>query len=180
MEYGHPRGNVFYRKMARNYPCIVRGEGIYLYDENGKRFIDGSGGAIVVNLGHGQKESCPGSDGTDGEGRVRSRDPIHDPGDGRIRRSPWRSSSPGDRQDLLPVRRLGGGRSGRQDGPAIPGRFGGSPALARRFPVEQLSRQHPRGPFPDRAHRLPETLSPLVDQLSPFPAPLLLPLPLWP
>ena len=43
MEYGHPRGNVFYRKMARNYPCIVRGEGIYLYDENGKRFIDGSG-----------------------------------------------------------------------------------------------------------------------------------------
>ena len=56
MEYGHPRGHVFYRKMARNYPCIVRGEGIYLYDENGKRFLDASGGAIVVNLGHGQKE----------------------------------------------------------------------------------------------------------------------------
>ncbi len=56
MEYGHPRGNVFYRKMARDYPCITRGEGIYLYDENGKRFIDGSGGAIVVNIGHGQKE----------------------------------------------------------------------------------------------------------------------------
>jgi hypothetical protein len=56
MEYGHPRGHVFYRKMARNYPCITRGEGIYLYDEKGKRFIDGSGGAIVVNIGHGQKE----------------------------------------------------------------------------------------------------------------------------
>jgi len=56
MEYGYPQGNVFYRKMSRNYPCITRGEGIYLYDENGKRFIDGSGGAIVVNIGHGQKE----------------------------------------------------------------------------------------------------------------------------
>ena len=56
MEYGHPRGHVFYRKMARNYPCITRGEGIYLYDEKGQRFIDGSGGAIVVNIGHGQKE----------------------------------------------------------------------------------------------------------------------------
>jgi len=56
MEYGYPQGNVFYRKMSRNYPCITRGEGIYLYDEKGKRFLDGSGGAIVVNIGHGQKE----------------------------------------------------------------------------------------------------------------------------
>lgn len=56
MKYSHPRGHVFYRKMNRNYPCIVRGEGIYLYDEGGKRFIDACGGAIVVNLGHGRRE----------------------------------------------------------------------------------------------------------------------------
>lgn len=34
----------------------IRGEGIYLYDERGKRYIDGSGGALVVNIGHGHKE----------------------------------------------------------------------------------------------------------------------------
>jgi len=36
------------------------GEGIYLYDESGKRYIDGSGGALVVNIGHGQKEILQG------------------------------------------------------------------------------------------------------------------------
>lgn len=36
------------------------GEGIYLYDESGKRYIDGSGGALVVNIGHGQKEILKG------------------------------------------------------------------------------------------------------------------------
>ena len=29
------------------YPAIERGEGIYLYDTNGKRYIDASGGAAV-------------------------------------------------------------------------------------------------------------------------------------
>ena len=56
MEYGYPKGHVFYRKLARAYPLVTHGEGIYLYDENGKRYIDGSGGALVVNVGHGQKE----------------------------------------------------------------------------------------------------------------------------
>jgi adenosylmethionine-8-amino-7-oxononanoate aminotransferase len=56
MEYGYPKGHVFYRKLTRAYPLITHGEGIYLYDEKGKRYIDGSGGALVVNIGHGQKE----------------------------------------------------------------------------------------------------------------------------
>jgi len=56
MEYGYPKGHVFYRKLARTYLLAARGEGIYLYDENGRRYIDGSGGAIVVNVGHGQRE----------------------------------------------------------------------------------------------------------------------------
>ena len=54
--YGYPKGNVFYRKLGKDYPLAIRGEGIYLYGENGKRYIDGSGGALVVNVGHGQKE----------------------------------------------------------------------------------------------------------------------------
>jgi adenosylmethionine-8-amino-7-oxononanoate aminotransferase len=56
MEYGYPKGHVFYRKLTRTYPLVTHGEGIYLYDENGRRYIDGSGGALVVNIGHGRKE----------------------------------------------------------------------------------------------------------------------------
>ncbi len=33
-------------------PFLDRGEGIYLIDENGKRYIDGSSGAMVSNIGH--------------------------------------------------------------------------------------------------------------------------------
>ena len=33
-------------------PFLDRGEGIYLYDQAGKRYIDGSSGAMVSNIGH--------------------------------------------------------------------------------------------------------------------------------
>lgn len=35
---------------------MVRGEGIYFYDSEGNRYIDGSGGPMVVTIGHGVKE----------------------------------------------------------------------------------------------------------------------------
>jgi adenosylmethionine-8-amino-7-oxononanoate aminotransferase len=56
MRYGHPDGHVFYRKMSRKRPMIDHGEGIYLYDREGKQYIDGSGGPLVVNVGHGRTE----------------------------------------------------------------------------------------------------------------------------
>lgn len=49
-------GNVFHLYPKRQYPVFERGEGIYLYDEDGKRYIDGVGGAAVVNIGHGVRE----------------------------------------------------------------------------------------------------------------------------
>ena len=54
--YAHPNGHVFYRKMAHPRPKISHGQGIYLYDENGKQYLDGSGGPLVVNVGHGRPE----------------------------------------------------------------------------------------------------------------------------
>lgn len=33
-------------------PFLDHGEGIYLIDESGKRYIDGSSGAMVSNIGH--------------------------------------------------------------------------------------------------------------------------------
>ncbi len=37
---------------GRKPPVIVRGEGCYLYDERGKRYLDFSAGLVAVNLGH--------------------------------------------------------------------------------------------------------------------------------
>lgn len=56
MTYAHPQGHVFYRKLNHGRPKIAHGQGIYLYDESGKRYLDGSGGPIVVNVGHGRAE----------------------------------------------------------------------------------------------------------------------------
>lgn len=35
---------------------ISHGEGVYLFDKQGKRYLDGSGGALVASCGHGVKE----------------------------------------------------------------------------------------------------------------------------
>ena len=48
--------HVFYRRLAHRYPQAVRGQGIYLWDADGRRYMDASGGPIVVNLGHGVAE----------------------------------------------------------------------------------------------------------------------------
>lgn len=56
MLYSHPHGHVFYRTMNHPRPKIAYGEGIYLYDDAGNRYIDGSGGPLVVNVGHGRAE----------------------------------------------------------------------------------------------------------------------------
>jgi len=48
--------HVFYRNLNRYYPAVQRGEGIYLYDTEGKAYIDVSGGAVVASLGHGLRE----------------------------------------------------------------------------------------------------------------------------
>jgi adenosylmethionine-8-amino-7-oxononanoate aminotransferase len=46
----------FYRDLRKEYPRIDRGEGIYLWDTTGRRYIDGAGGMYVVNIGHGVSE----------------------------------------------------------------------------------------------------------------------------
>ena len=48
--------HVFYRRLGHTYPTAERGEGIYLYDTDGKRYLDASGGSVVVNIGHGVAE----------------------------------------------------------------------------------------------------------------------------
>jgi len=54
--YRYPDSHVFYRKLGRTFPRIVRGEGCWLIDEDGKRYLDAVGGAYVANLGHASAE----------------------------------------------------------------------------------------------------------------------------
>lgn len=42
--------------VGENYPTIDRGENIYLWDKQGKKYLDGSSGAVSASIGHGVKE----------------------------------------------------------------------------------------------------------------------------
>lgn len=46
-----PPSNLFYQTRLRR-PLLARGEGAYLWDSQGKRYLDGSSGAMVSNIGH--------------------------------------------------------------------------------------------------------------------------------
>lgn len=39
-----------------NYPVIDYGKGVYLYDKDGKKYLDASSGAVTANIGHGVEE----------------------------------------------------------------------------------------------------------------------------
>jgi adenosylmethionine-8-amino-7-oxononanoate aminotransferase len=47
--------HVFYRSPSKVLPEIDYGKGIYFYDKTGKRYIDGTSGALISNLGHGDE-----------------------------------------------------------------------------------------------------------------------------
>jgi adenosylmethionine-8-amino-7-oxononanoate aminotransferase len=49
-------GHVFHRSTGARPPLAVRGEGIALFDADGRRYVDACGGAAVSCLGHGHPE----------------------------------------------------------------------------------------------------------------------------
>jgi adenosylmethionine-8-amino-7-oxononanoate aminotransferase len=52
-----PNIHAVHRDWDREFPVIERAEGIYLYDQGGRKYIDGSGGSsVVTTIGHGVKE----------------------------------------------------------------------------------------------------------------------------
>lgn len=50
------RSAVLYRDLNVTPPEIVRGDGVYLVDREGRRYLDGSASASVVGIGHGRTE----------------------------------------------------------------------------------------------------------------------------
>ena len=45
--------HLLYRSLRQSYPSAARGDGVYLVDRDGKRYLDASSGAAVSCLGHG-------------------------------------------------------------------------------------------------------------------------------
>jgi hypothetical protein len=49
-------GHVFHRSTSTCPPVATRGEGIFLIDSGGRRYIDACGGAAVSCIGHGHPQ----------------------------------------------------------------------------------------------------------------------------
>jgi adenosylmethionine-8-amino-7-oxononanoate aminotransferase len=47
---------IFPRSFLKSYPRAVRGEGCFIFTSEGRRYLDASGGAAVVTIGHGVEE----------------------------------------------------------------------------------------------------------------------------
>ncbi len=48
--------HVFHRQLTNSLHRAVKGSGVYLFDDTGKRYLDASGGAAVSCLGHGDPD----------------------------------------------------------------------------------------------------------------------------
>ena len=46
----YPQGNTLLRNLNKNYPVVSHGKGPYLFDTDGKKYFDASGGALVATL----------------------------------------------------------------------------------------------------------------------------------
>ena len=57
MERGKSMPKAMFRNLTKENPNFVRGEGIYLFDDKNRKYIDGSSGSsLVCNIGHGIEE----------------------------------------------------------------------------------------------------------------------------
>jgi adenosylmethionine-8-amino-7-oxononanoate aminotransferase len=44
------------QNIGKSYATVTRGKGVFLYDDQGREYIDGSSGAMTANIGHGVAE----------------------------------------------------------------------------------------------------------------------------
>ena len=111
---------LFLKDPAGDYPTIVRGEGIYLYDEEGRRWIDGAAGASNVTLGHGRRDIARVLG--DQAASLAYAFSVHfESRPAREYAARLTALAPGDlEQGLLRLRRLRGDRVGHEDRPPVP------------------------------------------------------------
>ena len=93
-------------------PVIVRGEGCYVYDEHGKRYLDGLSALYCVNIGHGRAELGRGGRGAGRGARLLHELELRPPALDRAADAHRRARAREPQPRVLHLRRLGGGRVG--------------------------------------------------------------------
>jgi adenosylmethionine-8-amino-7-oxononanoate aminotransferase len=51
-----PRSALLRRSFRKEYPCAVRGSGVYIWDDDGHRYLDLAGSATACFIGHGDEQ----------------------------------------------------------------------------------------------------------------------------
>jgi 4-aminobutyrate aminotransferase-like enzyme len=80
----------------REVPIIVRGDGCYVFDEHGTRYLDGLAALFCVNIGHGRADVAQaGADQAKELGFFTNWNYAHPKGDrvGRARSPAWRPAT---------------------------------------------------------------------------------------
>ena len=136
---------IFPRVLDRALPTAVSAEGVWITDADGRRYLDGAGGAIVVGVGHGDRALIEAAAAQLAKTQYVARHDVHDRGGSRryadeVARPP----ADGRRARLPGLGRIGGGRDGDQDGARVPPGRGEDVADHGDRPAELLPRQHAR------------------------------------
>ena len=132
---------------------IDRGEGVYVYDADGRRYLDGTASLWYANLGYGRSRHHARRRGADGPARrlpdVRR---LLQPARQRARRPARRARPDGRRQGLPRLRRRRRDRHRREDRAAPLDPPGPAGARPHHQPHQRLPR-HARVRHVDRRHR---------------------------
>ena len=159
--------HVFPRVLNRTLPTAVSAEGAWIVDADGRRYLDGAGGAIVVGVGHGDRTLIDAAteqlNATQYvHGTMFTTEAVERYADELAPLPPH-----GRPAHLSGVGRKRGGRDRDQDGARVP------PGSRRRRPdddhrpAELVSRQHARRARCEREGTDPQALHPVARTVPP-------------
>ena len=100
-------------------PVIVRGEGAYVWDQHGKRYLDGLAGLFTSQIGHGRTELAEAGAKQAGHARLLPALDLRPPPRHRAGRAGGDLRPRRPQPGLLHHRRLRGGRVGLEAGPPV-------------------------------------------------------------
>ena len=142
---------IFYQgKGAIRRPTVARAEGIYMWDTEGRRYIDASSGPIVSNIGHGNKRVLAAMIEQAEKVAFASRAVFENEPNARLADLITGLAGPGLRARLFRLRRLRGDRDRHQARPPIRRRQRRGDTLEGDRPRPRLSRRDARRRFGDR------------------------------
>ena len=124
-------------------PMFVRGEGVHLFDDTGKRYLDGLSGLFVVQIGHGRREIAEAGGRAGGAARLLPHLVRRPPCSGRARGAARGHGARRPQPRVLHDRRLRGGRVRMEARPGV---------LPRHRPARPHEGHRPHARLPRHDH----------------------------